>query len=203
MKHEQPMCWYCVWRHIVGPGNDPTLSCGHPSDCVRKQFRGSSTAETCKEYVEDDPAVKVKVTRDTRETFMRAVHQMAVDSGDFAEAEGILDYFLPDTRNSPTEITCDAFDFIAIVNFGSNEGIYLDCYAEGRISEDGEKGRWHLGTYKTLGTSLSDIQIFGKLSGTLTYFARRYLWYNAERFLSDRELRVHTIKEKLKKTAGK
>lgn len=200
MKHEQPMCWYCVWRHIVGPGNDPTLSCGHPSDCVRKQFRGSSTAETCKEYVEDDPAVKVKVTR---ETFMRAVHQMAVDSGDFAEVEGILDYFLPDTRNSPAEITCDAFDFIAIVNFGSNEGIYLDCYAEGRISEDGEKGRWHLGTYKTLGTSLSDIQIFGKLSGTLTYFARKYLWDNAERFLSDRELRVYTIKEKHRKTAGK
>ena len=203
MKHEQPMCWYCVWRHIVGPGNDPTLSCGHPSDCVRKQFQGSSTAETCKEYVEDDPAVKVKVIRDTRETFMRAVHQMAVDSRDFAEVEGILDYFLPDTRNSPAEITCDAFDFIAIVNFGSNEGIYLDCYAEGRISEDGEKGRWHLGTYKTLGTSLSDIQIFGKLSGTLTYFARKYLWDNAERFLSDRELRVYTIKEKRRKTAGK
>lgn len=197
------MCWYCVWRHIVGPGNDPTLSCGHPSDCVRKQFRGSSTEETCQEYIEDGPSVKVKITRDTRETFMRAVHQMAVDSGDFAEAEGILDYFLPDTRNSPTEITCDAFDFIVIVNFGSNEGIYLDCYVEGRISEDGEKCRWHLGTYKTLGTSLSDIQIFGKLSGTLTYFARRYLWDNAERFLSDRELRVHTIKEKLKKTARK
>lgn len=198
MKHEQPMCWCCVWRHTVGPGNDPTLSCGHPSDCVRKQFQGSPTAETCKEYVEDDPAVNVKVARDTREVFMRAVHQMAVDSGDFAEAEGILDYFLPDTHNGPAEITCDAFDFIAIVNFGSNEGIYLDCYAEGRISENGDKGRWYLGTYKTLGTSLSDMQIFAKLGGTLTYFARKYLWENSRRFLSDRELKVSAIKGKNK-----
>ena len=101
---------------------------------------------------------------------------MAVDSGHFAEAEAILDYFLPDTRNSPAEIASDAFDFITKVNFGGNEGIYLDCYAEGRISEDGEKGLWHLGTYKTLGTSLS----------------------NSERFLTDRELRVHAIKEKHK-----
>ena len=40
-------------------------------------------------------------------------------------------------------------------------------------------------------------------SSTLTYFARKYLWDNAERFLSDRELRVYTIKEKRKKTVGK
>ena len=202
MKREQPMCWWCVWRRIVGPGNDPTLSCGHPSDCVRKQFRGSSTAETCKEYLEDDPNVKVKVTRDTRETLMRAVHQMAVDSGDFAEAEGILDYFLPNTRNSPAEITYDGFDFITKVNFGYNEGIYLDCYAEGRISQDGEKGRWHLGTYKTLGTSLPDIQIFGKLGGTLTYFARKYLWEHSDRFLSVRELKARAIREKHKEHEG-
>jgi len=45
---------------------------------------------------------------------------------------------------------------------------------------------------------LSDMQIFGKLGGTLTFFARRYLWDNSERFLTDRELRVHAIKEKHK-----
>lgn len=112
MKCEQPMCWCCAWRHIIGPGNDPTLSCGHPSEYVRRQFRGSPTARTCKEYVEDDPRIKIKITRDTRETFMRAIRQMAVDSGHFAEAEAILDYFLPDTRNSPAEIASDAFDFI-------------------------------------------------------------------------------------------
>lgn len=195
MKREQPMCWWCAWRHIVGPENDPTLSCGHTSDCVRKQFRGNSTAKICKEYVEDDPRIKVKVTRDTRETFMRAIHQMVVDSGHFAEAEAILDYFLPYTLGCPAKITCDDFVFITDVNFGGNEGIYLVCYAKGRISEDGEKKLWRLGTYKTLGTSLSEMQIFGKLGGTLTFFARKYLWDNSERFLTDRELRVHAIKE--------
>ena len=95
-------------------------------------------------------------------------------------------------------IICDDFVFITDVNFGGNEGIYLVCYAKGRISEDGEKKLWRLGTYKTLGTSLSDMQIFGKLGGTLTFFARKYLWDNSERFLTDRELRVHAIKEKHK-----
>ena len=89
---------------------------------------------------------------------------MAVDSGHFAEAEAILDYFLPDTRNSPAEIASDAFDFITKVNFGGNEGIYLDCYAEGRISEDGEKGLWHLGTYKTLARVILDIFFAGSCS---------------------------------------
>lgn len=198
MKCEQPMCWHCVWRHIVGPGNDPTLSCGHSSDWVQKQFHGCSTAETCKEYIEDDPHVKVKVTRDTKETLMRAIHKMVVDNGHFAEAETILDYFLPDTLGSPAEITCDRFDFTTKVRFGGNEGIYLNCYAEGCISEDGGKGMWYLGTYKTLGTSLSDMQIFGKLGGTLTYFAHKYLWENSMRFLTSRELRAYAIKEKHK-----
>ena len=66
--------------------------------------------------------------------------------------------------------------------------------AEGRILQDGEKGLWHLGTYKTLGTSLSDMQIFGKLGGTLTYFANKYLWEQGDRFLSDRELKVRAIR---------
>ena len=129
MKRKQPMCWHCAWRHIIGPGNDPTLSCGHSSDYVREQFRGYPTAETCKEYIEDDPTVKVKATRDTRETFLRAIHQMAVDSGHFSEAEAILCYFQPYNLDSPAKITCDDFIFNTNVNFGGNEGIYLVCYA--------------------------------------------------------------------------
>ena len=198
MKCKQPMCWCCVWRHIDGPADDPTINCGHSSILVRKGFQGSSTAEYCKEYLEDDPDIKVKVIRDTRETFMRAVHQMVVDSGHFTEVTEILDYFLPETQGAPTEITCDNFDFITKVKFGGNEGIYLNCYAEGCIDSDRGRGLWKLGTYKTLGTSLADMQAFGKLGGTLTYFARKYLWENSKRFLSDRELRVYAIREKRK-----
>ena len=170
-----------------------------PSDWVRGQFCGSPSAETCKEYIEDDPDIRVSITRDTRETFMKAVHQMVVDSGNFTEVETILDYFLPDTRSSPANITCDDFNFITRVNFGGNKIIYLDCYAEGCIVGDGEKGLWHLGTYKTLGTSLNDMQIFGKLGGALTYFACRYLQENSIRFITDRELRVYAIQKNRKK----
>ena len=71
---------------------------------------------------------------------MRGIHQMAVASGHYAKTEAILDYFLPDTRSSPAEVNCDDFMFVTKVAFGGSEGIYPDCYAEGRIQTDGEKG---------------------------------------------------------------
>ena len=58
---------------------------------------------------------------------------------------------------------------------------------------------WHLGTYKSLDTSLADMQTFGEWGGTLTYFARRYLLEHRDRFVSDRELRAKAIREHLTK----
>ena len=118
---------------------------------------------------------------------------MVVDNGQFQSAEAILDYFSPDTYDSPKEITCDDFDVVTEVQFGGSEGIYLDCYAEGRIQPECEKKRWHLGTYKTLETSLSAMQTLGALGGALTYFASEYLWENGERFLSNRALRIRAL----------
>ena len=123
---------------------------------------------------------------------------MVVNSGNFAAAEAILDYFSPDTYGSPSEIACDDFNVVTEVQFGGNEGIYLDCYAEGRIQPECEKKRWHLGTYKTLATSLSAMQTLGALGGSLTYFASEYLWENDERFLSDRDLRIRALQKRQK-----
>lgn len=105
----------------------------------------------------------------------------------------------PDTYDSPKEITCDDFDVVTEVQFGGSEGIYLDCYAEGRIQPECEKKRWHLGTYKTLETSLSAMQTLGALGGALTYFASEYLWENGERFLSNRDLRIRALQKRQKK----
>lgn len=127
---------------------------------------------------------------------------MAVNSGHYAKTEDILDYFLPDTLGSPAEISCDDFMFVTKVGFGGSEGIYLDCYAQGRIQADGEKRMWHLGTYKALDTSLSAMQILGEWGGTLTYFASKFLWEHSDRFLSDRELLARAIREKHKKHEG-
>lgn len=195
MKCDKPMCWLCVWRHIVGSGNDPAISCGNLCSQTRKQFDGNSTAETCKEYLGDNPKVKVRITRETRSTLMCGIHQMAVDGGNYIKPAATLDYFLPDRCSSPAEVSCDEFTFVAEIGFGGNEGIYLNCYAQGRIHSDGDKGIWHLGTYKTLDTSLAAMQTLSEWGGTLTYFARRYLWEHHDRFLSDRELRAKAIRE--------
>lgn len=104
----------------------------------------------------------------------------------------------PDTYDSPKEITCDDFDVVTEVQFGGSEGIYLDCYAEGRIQPECEKKRWHLGTYKTLETSRSAMQTLGALGGALTYFASEYLWENGERFLSNRDLRIRALQKRQK-----
>ena len=172
MKQEKPMCWCCVWRDITGPDNDPTLGCGHTSAQIRRRFEGSSTAEYCKEYLEDDPELKLKIDRITRETLMKNIHQLVVTDGHYAAAEAIVDYFNPERYDTPQEISCDDFYFIAQVNWGGNEGIYLDCYAVGRIRPDGPQKDWHLGTYKTLETSLTAMQTLGALGGALTYYAR-------------------------------
>lgn len=119
----------CAWRAATGLENNSTLCCGHPSSQVRHRFGGCNTAENCKAYLRDDPGLKIKVKRDTREMLMKGIHQMVVDNGQFQSAEAILDYFSPDTYDSPKEITCDDFDVVTEVQFGGSEGIYLDCYA--------------------------------------------------------------------------
>src|SRR5699024_3628879 len=185
MKCDERNCWGCAWRAIMGPGDGATLCCGATSHQGRYSFAGYTTGEDCKAYLRDGPGLNIKVKRETRDMLMKGIHQKVVDNGQFQAAEAILDYFSPDTYDSPKEITCDDFDVVTEVQFGGSEGIYLDCYAEGRIQPECEKKRWHLGTYKTLETSLSAMQTLGALGGALTYFASEYLWENGERFLSN------------------
>ena len=196
MKQEKPMCCSCVWRDITGPGNAPTLGCGHTSAQIRRGFEVSSTAEHCKEYLEDDPKLTLKVDRITREALMRSIHQLVVDNDQYAAAEAIVDYFSPERYGTPQEISYDDFYIITQVNWGGSEGIFLDCYAVGRIHPDGPQKGWHLGTYKTLETSLAAMQTLGALGGVLTYYASEYLWNNNALFLSERELRAKKLKEK-------
>ena len=129
---------------------------------------------------------------------MEGIHQMVVENGQFDAAAAILDYFIPNTYSTPKLITCDDFCITTEVQFGGSEGIYLDCYAERRFQPESPEKRWEIGTYKTLGTSLSAMQIFGALGGALTYYGRKYLMENIGRFLSDRELRVRCLKQRQK-----
>lgn len=119
--------------------------------------------------------------RDTNKTMMLTTHQFALESGCYAKAAPIMNYFLPEGYHV-TELTNYEFDFIAKVNFGGSEGIYIDCYIEGKFDETGEYKKLECGTYKTLDTDLKAMQIMGELAGSLTYYNNQYVNKEIDRY---------------------
>ena len=91
----------------------------------------------------------------------------------------ILDYGLPDTEAVP--IYGIAWDCIFKVRFGSNEGIYLDVYAEGYLpkdplsEEDDEHRRIRLGCYKTLYASHDAFRTMAALGAEFALAAGDYI----------------------------
>lgn len=85
----------------------------------------------------------------------------------FKKVEEILDYVLP-TFMEETLTLDDIYDFSfnAKIDWGSNEGIYITCYLET------ENKRIHMGTVKTLLTSIEGFKIMGEFAGILTYCFR-------------------------------
>lgn len=121
--------------------------------------------------------------RDTNLILMKAVHKQVVESGGYSNVENIIDYYLP-VSSAPKiqELTDYKFDFLAILHFGGNEGIYIHCYIEGVLDESGTKKTLNCGTYKTLHTDLKAMQIMGELAGSLTYYAYKYINHEIERY---------------------
>ena len=124
------------------------------------------------------------IKRDTNTELMNNVLQLAKENGHYKRAEAIMDYFLPESYEVCKLTDCE-FDFKAVVNFGGSEGIYIDCYIEGRFDEKkpvGSCSRLSCGTFKTLGEDLESMQIMGELAGTLIFYAREYVNRNLKRF---------------------
>ncbi|GHV28519.1 hypothetical protein FACS1894167_05710 [Synergistales bacterium] len=130
--------------------------------------------------------------RHTNETLMAEIFKIVEAMPDFERANAILDYGLVE-RSETREITNYGFDFLASPQFGSSEGIYLNCYISGVYDEKGADAqksmslfrnpfRLDAATFKTLGTSLEDMKIMGELGGTLQYVANRYINKNIELF---------------------
>ena len=72
-----------------------------------------------------------------------------------------------------------SWDVYGIVNFGHNEGIYLDIYLEGEITKKAKTYReiekeW-LGGYKTLGTSKEDFKKLSDLNTEFVFDLRKYI----------------------------
>lgn len=132
------------------------------------------------------------VLRDTGGDLFSTVVRMARAAGDFDKADAILDYILP--REDEPEIyegvklTAYEFDFLATPNFGGSEGIYVDCYLRGKFDKSG-RFSLHVGTLKTLDTSLEACKIMGELCGVLMHYANQYVNRNLHRYTPDKVLK--------------
>lgn len=123
--------------------------------------------------------------RDTNTILFNRVVGLTQANGDFERAAQILDYYHAE-RHTVRELKDYRFAFVAKVAWGSNEGVYVDCYLEGTFDDSGDK-RLHLGTLKTLDASLEGFRVMGELAGALTYHARQYVNRNLDRYSSERE----------------
>lgn len=79
----------------------------------------------------------------------------------------ILDYDLADERHSEAVRTME-WEVYGIVHFGGSEGIYIGMYLDGNLG-GGKKGCFHIGTFKTLGTSHEDWMAMSDLNGEFCY----------------------------------
>ena len=146
----------------------------------------------------------IKIKRDTTRDLFNAVLQLVKDNGCYEKAEAIMDYYLPNSSESnireDMELSNYRFDFNASAQFGSSEGIYIDCYLYGEFTEDERKiynpntrvvekeTRRHIGTFKTLNTDLDSMKTMGELCGSLVYFASEYINKNIDRYTPVKQL---------------
>lgn len=130
-----------------------------------------------------------KIKRDTNEDLMNNVFELVKKYHCYGKAEKIMDYFQAESYKT-IEISDYEFDFDAIVQFGSSEGIYIDCSIRGHFDENEPSDKTqilHCGTFKTLGTSLENMRIMGELAGSLVYFAKEYVNENIDKYTPQKE----------------
>lgn len=141
-----------------------------------------------------------KIKRDTSRILMENVLNLVKESGNYQKAERIIEnsYFFP---AEVMELSHYEFDFKAAVTFGGNEGMYLDCWLEGVLSENqSSKSECMLcGTFKSLNTDLESMQILGELGGSLTYYANKYISREIKRYYPATGILFDEYKEMIKK----
>lgn len=130
-----------------------------------------------------------KIKRDTNTDLMNNVFELAKKDHCYDKAEKIMDYFHAECYKTK-KLTDYNFDFDVNVQFGANEGIYIDCNIRGHFDENEPSDKTeilHCGAFKTLETSLSAMRTMGELAGSLVYFAREYVNENLDRYKPNKE----------------
>ena len=90
----------------------------------------------------------------------------------------ILDYGIPGRDNLP--IKTISWNTVGTVDFGGNEGIYLDICLEGDIGDKHDKV--HIGTYKTLREDKDAFKAMGDLNAEFVFAVRDFVEKNEEDF---------------------
>lgn len=133
-------------------------------------------------YIEK--TLSLRTDRDTPGMLFQNTLRLVKEHGHYAEAEPIIDYALAD--RDERKLTNYGFDFWAVISPGGSEGIYIDCYLEGRFDQSAST-RCHAGTIKTLREDVDAYRIMGALTGYLTVYAHKYVNENLDRYEPDKK----------------
>ena len=96
----------------------------------------------------------------------------------------ILDYKCVDSENASFPITSTEFDVYGIVNFGGNEGIYLNIHLKGYPDGGNDLQYLLIGTYKTLYDDKESFKTMASLMTEFVFAAKK--WINEHYDMLDR-----------------
>ena len=85
----------------------------------------------------------------------------------------ILDYGLE--ASDEVAIRSYHWDTIGIVNFGGSEGIYLDIYAWGNVTQEDRQEKIKLATYKTLSESKQAFKVMSDLNAEFVFATKDFV----------------------------
>lgn len=114
----------------------------------------------------------------TGELFTRILEQLQEQH----KVPAILDYYLPQNVWEYVPVRSSNFDILFHLNYGGSEGIYLDVYAQGAVTEDDEDKKYHLGTCKTLHEDDSAMHTMAVLGADFICEGRRYIRDHSDDF---------------------
>lgn len=107
----------------------------------------------------------------TGELFVKILEQLQEQH----KVPAILDYYLPENVRECVPVMTDEFDILFHLNYGGSEGIYLDIYAYGAVTEEDENKKYSLGTCKTLHEDDSAMHTMAVLGADFVCEGRRYV----------------------------
>lgn len=127
------------------------------------------------------------IHRDTAAELFHAVVQRVKDEGLWPEQSTFFT-LTPSGPQSPSPVLTDyRFSLWPELNFGGQEGLYIDCVLYGTFDKSG-RDHLHIGAIHTTATDRDTCLVMGGLSGALLYYAKAYLDANIHRYTPDAEL---------------